>query len=349
MRSSLPICALILALLTLVAVEARTEPIPRIALVLEQDSEQPTPRRLRAELEGLGFEVVEVTTTEALPDPESLEQIARDAGAFAAVRITASRGGVEVWIADRVTGKTVLRELVVPPEESVDEVVALRAVELLRASLLELGLPAAARGPVAPAPAVERLLPPAPKPVPPPPRPQPPARPPAFTLGIGPALAASPGGIGPSALVRVGARLRLVSRIGADALLLLPTLPVTLEGAEGSADVSFALFGLGLDASLLPDESAWRSRVGLAGGLIHLRVVGAADAPFGADAETRFLGAGLGRIDVLGRVTRGLWLGAELAAGVTFQRVLVDFAGREAATWGQPFGVLALLVEIPGP
>ncbi len=70
-----------------------------------------------------------------------------------------SERGVEIWIADRVTGKTVLREMADDggtPDR--DAALALRAVELLRASLLEVGLPAPPPGEVPATPEIREKL-----------------------------------------------------------------------------------------------------------------------------------------------------------------------------------------------
>src|ERR1035437_9780285 len=96
--------------------------------------------RLRAELGAMGFDLVEMLADDGAPARAALEENARSLGAIAAVRLVPSGGGVEVWIVDRVTGKTVLREIVRPegPSGEADAMVAMRAVELLRASLLAI-------------------------------------------------------------------------------------------------------------------------------------------------------------------------------------------------------------------
>jgi len=71
------------------------------------------------------------------------------------VRLVASREGkVEVWVADRVTGKAVVRELDAPEGGTSDAAVAIGSVELLRASLMELHSGEPAHGD---APATEKL------------------------------------------------------------------------------------------------------------------------------------------------------------------------------------------------
>lgn len=92
-------------------------------------------RRLEAELRTAGFDVVrrEVggTVARAL-----LDTLAQEANAFAAVALTEAGRSIDVWIEDRLTGKTVIRTLVADD----DAVIATRAAELLQASFVELTL-----------------------------------------------------------------------------------------------------------------------------------------------------------------------------------------------------------------
>ncbi len=327
--------------LLLLSLHAPAAPAARIALVREAGSGDRLPRRLRAELDSMGIEVVEVPARGGAPNHESLEQAARDVGAFAAVRVAPSKGGVEVWIADRVTGKTVLRELVTRRGETDDEIVALRVVELLRASLLELDLRGAPHGDVEPTAPIRRLVPKR--------RSAPPAAPAPTSqtsLELGPAVAF--GGIGPLLQLRVGMRIDTASGIGGGALVLVPTFPRTVEAAEGRADVSMALFGAAIDASLLASRP-WRSRVGAGVALSYLRLAGSASTPYVADTETRWLGAGFARLQLGRAIGEHTYLGLELIGGASARRVVVNFAGREVASWGQPFGVASLVLELPAP
>src|SRR5688572_12877487 len=147
-----------IAMAMAVARVAAADPSALIAVVRDPETDERTLTRLRSELDALGLRVVEVSASPGDRSPRSLERSAREVGAFAALRIVPWERGIEVWIADRITGKTVLRELVVAPGEATEDVVALRAVELLRASLLELELPHEQSGDVPPPPAVKRLV-----------------------------------------------------------------------------------------------------------------------------------------------------------------------------------------------
>ncbi|WP_437626163.1 hypothetical protein [Sorangium sp. So ce1151] len=119
----------------------------RVAIV-EADADDPLVReaatRLRAELGAAGFEVVSVPRArdgDMRDVRAALERAARDEGAFAAAAIFRSRAGAtaDLWIVDRVTQKTVVRTVEVAGAAA-PSVMAVRAVELLQASLLEANL-----------------------------------------------------------------------------------------------------------------------------------------------------------------------------------------------------------------
>ncbi|WP_437958418.1 hypothetical protein WME76_01335 [Sorangium sp. So ce119] len=160
--------------------------------------------RVVAELESLGFRAAILDPAADAPASRvSLEASARDAGAIAAIRAVPSGRGVEVWIADRVTGKTVLREMAGDagaPDR--DAALALRVVELLRASLLEAALPAPPPGELPATPEIrEKLRVPAPAALadapPPPPSP-------ALRVALAPGALLSPGGLGAAASLDLG-------------------------------------------------------------------------------------------------------------------------------------------------
>ncbi|MGK3994857.1 hypothetical protein [Sorangium sp. So ce1024] len=116
----------------------------RVALV-EADADDPLVReaatRLTAELGAAGFEVVVVPRAGDGDVRAALERAAQDQGAFAAAAIFRSRSGAaaDLWIVDRVTQKTVVRTVEVAGAAA-PSVMAVRAVELLQASLLEASL-----------------------------------------------------------------------------------------------------------------------------------------------------------------------------------------------------------------
>jgi len=132
----------------------------RVVLVASREGPESVAKRLSAELELAGFEVV---TRDARGDARTaLEVAAKETGAFAAILLVpvgdGARGpAVDVWVADRVTAKTSVRriELTVDPgARSAESVLAVRAVELLEASMLEIEV----RPPAEPPPPEARAL-----------------------------------------------------------------------------------------------------------------------------------------------------------------------------------------------
>ena len=97
--------------------------------------------RLRAELGLQSFEVVVVQAPEGPSTPEAVERLAQEKSAFAAISFArrADTTTADVWIADRATGKTTVRTLALRGVTDAPSVLAVRAVDLLRESLHELG------------------------------------------------------------------------------------------------------------------------------------------------------------------------------------------------------------------
>ncbi len=133
---------------------------PRILLLVDDQAEA-LKVRLQAELAALGFLVVVADEPMLVTSRENLELAARKADAVAALRVRPSTRGVEVWVTDRVTGKTVLREVVLSDASSSHAeqaaLVSVGAVELLRASLLEVESKLPSRGEIE-TPAAMRAL-----------------------------------------------------------------------------------------------------------------------------------------------------------------------------------------------
>ena len=103
--------------------------------------------RLRGELVAAGFAAEVVETALGSDVRGSLEKLApaSDGAATALVAVIASADptSAELWVIDRVTGKTVVRRVNAGATDPrrVAEVLSVRAVELLRASFLELASP----------------------------------------------------------------------------------------------------------------------------------------------------------------------------------------------------------------
>jgi hypothetical protein len=285
--------------------------------------------RMRGELTAAGFDVqVRNTGDEARA---SLERTANQAGADAAIAVRGDEPleSVEVWVVDRVTSKSVMRGLVVQgPAEHRAELLAVRALELLRASFLEASIPDP-EVPPAPPVAVSRFKAEAPA-----------VRPVGWAVEAGAGLL---NGMGTSVLPLVRGQRRL-----ADMILLRVTAAgagtrARAEGLVGSALIAqqFALL-----------EGVWpllaRRRVhpmvSLGAGALHVSAQGRATWPYQASDVDRWswlIDAGLGvRLALAGRYEAALELHGQLAQPYPVLRL----GGQEVARGGRPNLVLALTV-----
>lgn len=289
--------------------------------------------RIVAELESLGFRA-EILDPAAEPATRaSLEASARRAGAIAAIRAVRSGRGVEVWIADRVTGKTVLREMAGDAGDAGapdgDAALALRAVELLRASLLEAALPAPPLGELPATPEIrEKMRVPAPAALAD--EPAPALR---FSLASGALL--SPGGLGVSASADLGLAWMPGEHVGVFALAAIPLSSARLERSQLSVDLSALLAGGGVRFATREGRMAPSVDLGLA--VVSLwssgRVV-SSGFPGGESAAVTV--APFARLGVAFAVTPGFRLRADLLASVIARGVSIQIAEHDTVTWGQP-------------
>ena len=307
---------------------------PTRILVIPNDEMKGVGARLSAELRTLGFEVIVADRPMAETGRETLEDAAREAHAVAALFFRASRAGVEVWVMDRVTQKTVLREVVVPKSGD-DALVAVRAVELLRASLLEVQAPAFVPGEAAPTPATEALVA------------RPPPRAPSTAFEIGPAFSVSPGGVTAAPHVLAGLRWHAARRLDLGVTTIAPIVPAVVNGAEGRSTVTLTSSYVVGDLLLLPCDATFSARAGVGVGILWTHLEGSSSPGFRGRSDDVFTSlwvvhAGLSR--ALGTSVR-LWLDATLA--FTAPRLVVRFAGHHVAEWGRPALLGAAGLELP--
>jgi hypothetical protein len=254
---------------------------------------------------------------------------------------------VEVWIADRVTGKTVLRAVDSDgsaPEP--DAALALRAVELLRASLLEVALPTPPRGEVPVPPEIrERLSIPTPEPPAPP---APPAAPavPVFRIAIGLGATASPGGLGPAAALDFGVAWMPTDHIGAAFFAVIPLSRPSVDGSPGTADFAAGLGGIGARFQLTERTSRWAPTIDAGLAIVGLASTGVANRGFTGGSAFAVTVAPYLRFGLAFAPTPRFRVRADLLGAVTAQSVSLDLAAREAASWGRPVGLLSAGVDV---
>ncbi|MFO0547819.1 MAG: hypothetical protein U0271_05500 [Polyangiaceae bacterium] len=308
-------------------------------------------RRMQSELGTLGFEA-EVVDSPSAGDPTSgLDSVSASRGAVAGVRVSATRNAISLWLYDRATGKAVSRVLD-QTATLAEGALAVRAVELLRASLLELALPEAPHGDTPPTPElIEKTGVPkdAPRvPVPPPDIPIAVrvAAPPLqliergttrVALELGPGLVGSPGGLPPYPVLAAsaGVLLPIGARIGF--LGLFPLQAMEHEAAEGDSQTRVFLFCGDVRFDFAP-----RVRVhpvaGFGVDLAWLTTDGDGARPYyrGVHDESANVGTYV-RGGLAFEVAPALSLRAEALVGAQLIPFSVAYAEREIATWGAPW------------
>ncbi len=296
--------------------------------------------RLVAELEALGFAAVIVDAGDAPASRPALEASARRAGAIAAIRAVPSAGGVEVWIADRVTGKTVLRVVTSDGDGSEpDAALALRTVDLLRASLLEISLPAPAVGDVpAPQDLRARMALPPPEAAPPPPAP-------VLRVAVGFGAMGSPGGVGPAGVLDLGVAWMPSEHAGGTLFAVIPLSRPEVTGAPGSADLAAGLGGVGARFLLTTRASRWAPTIDAGLAVVGLASKGVANPGFSSGSAFAVTAAPFLRAGVAFAPVPALRLRADLLGAVVVQDVEVKLASRQAATWGRPVALLSAGVD----
>ncbi len=322
---------------SMVVSTAHAEEVPTILFLRSPEVEPRIVHRLRAEFSNLGIAVVEAPD-EPTDDPSGgLFEAAGRARAFAAIRIVVSDRDTTVWIADRTTNKTLVRTLPPSSNPHQSEVVALEVVELLRASVLELNLPEAARE-RPPAPQIEALLPLVER--------SRPAPPPRTRAELAPTILLSPGGMGPTGQAGLGLRYAWTPALSTRGFLLLPVIPGVVSGAEGNAEIDAGLVGLDLQFEWAPTAGHWQLITGVGIAAAAIRVAGTTRSSLLAQVETVY--AAVPIVEAALRVDFGsrFGAGARLLGGMSAPRPLILFGDRRVAYWGHPLLGAAATLDV---
>jgi hypothetical protein len=306
----------------------------RVVLVFERTQDQLL-TRIEAEVAAAGFVVV------ASRESSPLEELARALDAAAAIRVLPSRTGVEVWMADATSGRSLLRQVIVDerPGGPDEGLIALQTAELLRTSLLSR--------PAEVAPAQEQLGP-ARTTIDPGPADEPRGSVDSvqavLQAGVGPLY--SPGGTGAALQLCVSLQRSVSEHWGLGLDLSAPLVGGELSGPEGSTRVGLYSAGFALFIATAPSSAVFAS-AGLGVAVASLRFEGQAVSPLQGESVGVWTGAGVARTELGVTPARWLRVGVTGVAGATFDRVLVDFAGSEAGEWGPGFVAAFLFAGVP--
>jgi hypothetical protein len=308
----------------------------RRVLLLAEKSGDPFIGRIKAEIASLGIDVI------VHPPVGSLEADARAEHASAAIRMLPSRKGVEVWMADETSGRSLLRQVIVDetPAGPDQNLIALQTAELLRTSFFPKSLEPQAQPP-SPAP-------PAP---PPPPSPSPMVQASGESgvqAGVG--LLHGVGGASSSLQGWLSLQHRWGRHFGIALDFSGPFSRGTVSGPEGQADVGAMLVG-GEALVRLPSENDRVAVTAGLGGALAVLVAKGHPSDQGkhqllVSSTTAYAGAVY--LHVAGQWRPAEWLGVGLMGlvGTTTTPVKITFAGNDAGTWGVPFFGGLLLAEV---
>lgn len=260
--------------------------------------------RLRAELTLDAFEVVVLASDGRELQPDVLEAEAQRKDAFAAIALTRKPNGAiaNVCIVDRVTGKISQRRLSIDAKSDTPTLLAVRAVDLLRASLRELDPgerpPAEIVGVDAgPAPIEVRNFSAEPNHFE--------LRAGALGLGFGAALGAA---YGPA----LAAEYRPTRALAVGVLAAGPLIGARYTPANGSATVRQELVLARTFWNVLADTSSPALRFGpmVGAGVYHLEARGEVDPPLVAQSDEVWSFAASGGLEASLALTSAVSLGA---------------------------------------
>ena len=301
--------------------------------------------RIRDELSADRFHVV-LADSSAAGDPGAvIESTARNAegGTILALFGDPDTGEAELCVVQRAGRRTAVRRasVVVDDPERMPEALATRALELLRATALELSIDndRAPRLQEPPEPRPERASPPSPSP--------PPAAPEtalvAVDMGIGTwtSIEGPPPAVAP--VGRVGLRLSdwAWARVSFAGLGNRPRVETTYGLATLAQTMVLAEL-----AAVFRRDKRFRPTVSLGAGVLNVAVVGTGAAPYEGREPQRWSAAFDGGVGVALAVGSRAALVTELHALVASPHPVVRFVDTRAATVGYPSLILTLALQV---
>jgi len=298
-----------------------SRPDRRRVLLLVETPSDPFMARIRAEIASLNLEVV-------VRAPQvSIEASARAEHAVAAIRMLPARNGVEVWMADETSGRSLIRQAIVDetPGGPNQNLIALQTAELLRTSLFPR---------------------PAPEPAPPPPPPAvivqvaPPRSSGDSGLQTGVGLLYSAGGASSAWQAWLSFHHLWTGRLGMAIAVAAPIQRSTMSAREGTADVGAIVAGPEVFVRFESEDRQRFVTTGLGAAFVAVLAKGIpteeGSAQLVSHAATAYTALGYARVSGGWRLARWMSVGVSGLAGSTVAPVRVRFAGNDAGRWGVP-------------
>ena len=335
--------ALAALLLGLFGPSSSAQAAPGVVVLLQSRAGSPAQRRcltrIREELLAGGFDVAVVDPGPGTDPVSVADAVTRQHDSVATIALLGDPdlGPAELWILDRIGPRPEVRRIKVPNDDPdrIPEVLAIRTIELLRASALSLLVES------------NRPAPPPPPPVsPPPPVAAMPRSPPAPVdhlperrdpVGVEVGIGALESLDGPGAALVPMVRLRvplprpLFARLTVAGFGTRPRVSTSL----GTADITQA-FGLLEIGAVFRRRRRLNPVVTLGGGTIYVRSAGAGVYPYQGIEESEWsalIDCGVGLVASLGV---HLATAFELHLSLAAPHPLIRFSGTDAATIGRP-------------
>ena len=308
-------------------------PVSHRVLILVDEPGDPFMDRVKAEVSSVrGLEVV-------IHAPMgSLDAAARAEHAEVAMRKVASGKGVEIWMADVTSGRSLLRHLIVDesPDGPDQSLVALQTAELLRTAFFPKR-DLSASGLAAPTPSPTTMVAEA---TPPPPSPGEEA----LQAGVG--FLYSRGGTSHALQAWLSYEHVWRHRFGIVLDLSAPLARGSVSGPEGTAEIGTLLAGGGLHARFKSGDGRMFVATSLGGAFAAILAKGQ-PAPNLVGSSTSAY-TGLAYLRLSGGFCPTGWLGLGVAAilGTTASRVRIQFTNRDVGEWGMPIAAAIIYGEV---
>lgn len=291
--------------------------------------------RIKAELEAVGFNVKMFEMDFREDTRRIMDNEAHTHNAAAAIVCRRAAGFVEIWISDKVTNKNVLRQVAIPEDEDAEAFVALSAVELLRASLLEIHTATQLTGTVAPSPEIVKLI--SPNAQTEPSLQHAKDGPDKFSLQLNPALFVLRFKDNPLLNIQIGASYILFNAFELKLHGQSPILPHKIEHENGATLVRTGYVATGLNWILVYPKQAASGDIGIGWACLFHRVTG---QPMGGKIgheRTFVTSAPHITIGMDVRIANKMRFRFETIAGWSLSKINLTVAGQKIATLGNLF------------
>ncbi len=292
-----------------------------------------TEARVRAELESDGWQVVAVDD-----DNDSLQSVALANDAIAVIRVKTSPPTCEIWASSPTQESAAGTETIEGSPEAT-AILAIQAVEALRARLLKIGINSPksnssppARLPLPTVRVVESKVTPVPRHWP-------------VWLGVGSTLVGSRGGFSPNLVAVASVTTKMIDSLTVGTRIWLPISEAKISQPEGTSRLWQGSAAAVVGYELGRPSSSLLSRLSIGAGAQYLRFNAEVNPTYTAHAPRQTTGLSFLELDIVQRLNSRLRIGLGLTSGITWTRPVLRVVDRDVAAWGRPFYAVGLLGE----